>query len=372
MVAYIKFEMINNEDVYFDINKIMENKIIKYLYELGLYSDIELVINNKLYKLHKYFITDSMFFKTLIDNINVMSTSEEIYITDTNGIMMDIHYVDNIIKWMYDEKIEFLENLNNLRSSTTLIELTKYYCVVDFLQIDILKEYIKKNINEQIDENNFEEFPYSITKNAHTEDYLWHNKQRQCILDGCFNYADIMNCIYHILVHKNCIHILKSYIPENNEQRKMNICNRYIQFIIKNKITVFTSNPCRDLKEKNESYDDYKIFIVSCMYDVYRKTVDACINGVAQSNMSLQIYDIKLMLDMDVVDDIQKFNLVRLLDNNDWINEDNMIMWEKLIDINKVCIEHNIEKLFLNKVQAYLRLTGHSEQINLALLKLTM
>lgn len=371
-MVFIKFEMINNEDVYFDINKIMENKIIKYLYEFGLYSDIELVINNKLYKLHKHFITDSMFFKTLIDNINVMSTSEEIYITDTNGIMMDTHYVDNIVKWMYDENIEFLENLNNFRLSTALIELTKYYCVVDFLQIDILKKYIKKKINELFNEIKFEEFPFSIIGAIKKDYYFWHTKQRQCILDGCFNYADIMNYIYHILVHKNCIHILRSYIPENNEQRKMNICNRYIQFIIKNKITVFTSNPCRDLKEKNESYDDYKRFIVSCMFDVYRKTVDAYINGVAQSGVSLQIYDIKLMLDMDVVDDIRKFDLIRLLDNNDWINEDNMIMWEKLIDIYKICIEYHIEKLFLNKVQAYLRLTGHSEQINLALLKFTM
>ena len=126
---------------------IMDNILFKTLYDTGLYSDFELTINSKKYKLHKHFASASKFIKTLIDYIGVMSTDDDITIYYYDGKLIDTQYVDEIIKWFYHQNMDLVELLSNPKKIDNIKCILKYYCVADFLQIDEIKEKLCGIIN---------------------------------------------------------------------------------------------------------------------------------------------------------------------------------------------------------------------------------
>lgn len=149
----------------------MNDRLLNQLFYLGKYSDLELTINEKLYKLHKEFLNESQFFKTLIENIGNMSTKEDINISDINGDILAVRYVDDIVIWLYTEKNDFMDKLNNENNMLiSLREAIKYYYVADFLQIDRAKNMISYKINDILgsEQTTHDRRIYKATGNIYT------------------------------------------------------------------------------------------------------------------------------------------------------------------------------------------------------------
>ena len=146
----------------------MDSGVFYNVYEKGLYSDIEITINGKLYKLHKFFISKSNFFKTLIDNIGKMLTDEEIKIEDVSGNEIPQKYIDNVLKWMYKYNESYVGYLIGLDDD--IEDMLQYYYVIDFLQIDDSKEQIIKILDcrlaQQRSKNTFVQITRSQKKNT--------------------------------------------------------------------------------------------------------------------------------------------------------------------------------------------------------------
>ena len=77
----------------------------KSLFETGLNSDSEWLINGKTYKLHSKIISlHSDFFKTYYENLEKMGKSDSVIeILDVRDKCIDISYIDYVIKFLYDD-----------------------------------------------------------------------------------------------------------------------------------------------------------------------------------------------------------------------------------------------------------------------------
>jgi len=128
----------------------MSNNILNFLLNKGIYSDVQLKINGKVYKLHKIILVESSdFFKSMFLNENQMDISHEIIIVDKNSVVMPSKIVDEIIKWCYHR------NLNEIQLND-LIDYYYLYCCADFLLINTIKDYCCKMINKKITNHSIE------------------------------------------------------------------------------------------------------------------------------------------------------------------------------------------------------------------------
>ena len=102
---------VNNVSFYLkDFIYIYEGHDITSYYDLvkkHMFSDIVIEINEKTYWLHEDIIkTKSKYFE-LMTNSNFMKEKQKINICDKNGKILNIEYVDHVIKYIYNKKITF-------------------------------------------------------------------------------------------------------------------------------------------------------------------------------------------------------------------------------------------------------------------------
>lgn len=353
----------------------MNSDLIRDLCNLGIYSDLELTINNKLYKLHKFLIYKSIFFKTLINNINNMSIEEKIEILDVNGELIESIYVDNIIKWLYHGNADFMGNIelqynekfdeqsseqSNGQSDEqfdkketyyNLKETLKYYYVADFLQIDEMKNIIVANINDGLDAMDYSQwYDCGIIKN-HYGNYEYNGDTYSARESNHYKY--IMEVIYdklkkvkHLYTNENDFGDL--FTNENGfGNNDQTIYNEYMRYVYEG-----------DKKRFSECYMmkcDYMEEIVGAMYKICNKLyVETYLSNNPSPKITLEMEDIESVI--DIVHDYNKPKLVQLLKMENFIDKDGVIDWNMIKVIDDFCIKHKIRKAFTRKVQAFMYL----------------
>jgi len=138
------------------------------MYEKESDSNIQLVINNEQYNIHRNFISKSAFFETLI-NSNKMSAHEKIEIKDIRGKLVCSKYVADVLNWICVSKdlaIEQLANIMDIKNNRKI--LLQYYYVVDFLQINGARNKIADMLEETLPRCEFDNFsdPVKVMTNS--------------------------------------------------------------------------------------------------------------------------------------------------------------------------------------------------------------
>lgn len=357
----------------------MESNLIKELCEEGKYSDLELMINGKLYKLHKLLITKSIFFKTLIDNIGKMSTIEEINILNFSGKIIDTKYVDNIIKSLYYDNTNFLEYIikNTIEDKTISCfkEVVDYYCISDFLQIDEIKNRMVNIINTDFKFKNNETYKikcvrsnifsivdYNKNKNKNKE-YNVEKREEE--------YKYIMEKLYDkiVTIDHRCLEKMNnkfdSYYYESDysdedsdedsddEDKKIKkhefICRsiyaNYKNYIINKDREKFIAAP----KFKFE-----KILISNIMYNVYNEFLiekEKYIHYAPSLDATLELVEIEKLFDM--VNTESRSILIQLLNTNNWITSEGTILWDEIIKTSHFCTKFGMKEEFANKMRSF-------------------
>jgi len=221
------------------------------LCELGFYTDLSLTINCKPYNLHKHLVTKSMFFKTLVDNMDNMSTTEEIEILDVDGELIKVGYLDKVIRWLYDEDDNIVTPVNDIK------ELLRYYFLADFLQIDELKKIIVGKINDILDKP-IDSSCHKIEKGDTDNIYLYRGQKYDIQLDT--KYVAIMKIIYDAIIQiKNVANCLKKNdnVEEECEEKKCEISKaRTIERGANTKTKPIKNDIVSDSDEEEEMADE--------------------------------------------------------------------------------------------------------------------
>ena len=116
------------------------------LFETGFYADCEWLINGKMYKLHSKIITQrSDFFKTYYANLEKMKKSDTVIeILDSYNKPIDSSYIDNVIKFLYDD-VQFTINIYNTTINiyyTNINNLIAYLYIANILAMNELQQQV--------------------------------------------------------------------------------------------------------------------------------------------------------------------------------------------------------------------------------------
>lgn len=302
-------------------------------------SDIDLTINGNLYHLHKNILIKSIFFKSLIDYIELMSTKEDIEIFGINGEKIQSEYIDNIIEWLYNKGNNLIENLADNGEMNDFKKIIQYYYLSDFLQIDEIKRKTISVMNCKLSSYNG---PSNIVENMSVCDYKYcdvfygaHNRSQFCSLMEIF-YGELTKIID--LYKEECDKIKNIDKP---------ICNRYMNFVLNREKEKFVS--LGEVPNNNyswlmgEIYKIYKYF--------YGERHSHC-NFLVKKEHELHIKDIKILL--NVVHKSNHEKLVQLLDMNIFY-ANNKIDWEKMMHFDNICIEYGVRDTFLIKMNMFIK-----------------
>lgn len=324
----------------------MNDNLTSCLFEQGLYSDIQLTINKKLYRLHKLLIGKSLFFKTLIDNIGIMSINEEIEIKELSGKLVCSKYIDDVLRWIYTNKNLIIIDLINEKSNFEVV--LQYYYVIDFLQIGNTKKEIINIINDRLilcnpSKHNF----ISISKVPNSIYTYYCNSKKYNVSDGTSN--DILGFIYD-----NLIKISDFFDILKNKRPGRNICNngiydQYMSHLYKKNKKDFINVTLTHYSDYTEKNND----VVNCMYVTHQFIIHECLpllNYIPPSCCKLTLVQVSMLL--DIVDDNNKAKLIELLSMDDWYIEGNTI-WENINEASNLCMTHNLKKEFDNKLKAF-------------------
>ena len=324
----------------------MNGNVFFNIYEKGLYSDIELTINGKLYKLHKFFISKSKFFKALIDNIGKMSTNEEINILDITGKMIRSKYIDDVLRWIYANGELVVKILIDPKSNFEVV--LQYYYIIDFLQIgDVKKEIIKILDNKLVQCNPRDTF-VPIRKVTNTYYTYYCNSKTYNVSEN--KASEILGYIYgNLMKMKRFFSIIKNKKPGRNISDAA-IYDQYINYICEEKINEFIYVKFRNnssiIEENNE--------VVTCMYYAHKFIIQECLPHmyyIPQSDSKLNLEQVKMSL--DIVDIKNRAKLIELLDIDDW-HCNGALLWENIREVSGLCSEYDLMEEYKNKLKAFM------------------
>lgn len=133
-----KIDYLENE---IKILKTREEKVITLyeLYRKQLYTDYDLIINGKLYKLHSYVFSSSEFLQQKYQNRDKFDKDINIVIEDINNKMIKEYIIDAAIHYLYNKHIYGLDVMD------TEENIEQLYTVSKFLLIHNLSSYLKSN-----------------------------------------------------------------------------------------------------------------------------------------------------------------------------------------------------------------------------------
>ena len=153
---------------------------MSYLYNLIyknlIYHDIQIIINNQVFKLHKPIISQkSIFFKCLIENENNMDITTPIEIYGASEKLISSDKIDDILGWLYSDQMSNIPIIGNklrcINISLNFNDLLDYYYISDYLQIEILKNRCIEVINLYLELCH----KHYIGKKTPREDYMVFN-----------------------------------------------------------------------------------------------------------------------------------------------------------------------------------------------------
>lgn len=310
------------------------------IYEKGLYSDIELTINEKLYKLHKFFISKSNFFKTLIDNIGKMSTNEEIKIEDVTGDAIPQKYIDDVLKWMYSDDELIVENLIDKENSFG--EVLQYYYVIDFLQIGDSKEKIIKILDDKLTQQKPMQTFVEIRKSSEKKNTFFCGYSGNLSLD--FDDRKILEYIYDNLIKTSRFFDLIKNKNLGRDLYSSHIYDTYMKFLYERKKERFTSLLCMTNIEK--------IDVINCMFVIHQFIIKECLPHlyyIPKSDSKLSLQQVKMLL--DVVDIKNRAELIKLLEVDNW-HSNGTLLWENIQEISELCAKYDMTEEYKNKLKA--------------------
>lgn len=333
--------------------------LLTKMYEEGLYSDINLTINGREYKLHKSLINRSLFFKTLIENIGIMSTSEEIEIKGMLDNLIDSQFIDKVLKWLYtNNNLDVSELIKSSNGSIDLDNLIQIYDVLNFLQIDETMNDMTKIINREIEKDNrshllldsmTEKCVFNSKKDMMRNFYVYGigRTDDECTkYDYCKMFERIHNDFKKIREFHDIIRIKK--LGENICD--MDMCEKFINCLYEEGTSLLIGEACAEYAPKR----DKRCYILDNVL-AYREYIirDCMPNLCLIPQCGTKINDLmsaKILL--DIVNDNNKAKVIELLDISNWY-VDGKINLEVIEEVRNVCKEHNLEEMFNKKFKAF-------------------
>lgn len=354
---------------------------------------IHITINFEIYILNETDICESIFFKTLAQNIGVMKTDEEINICNIYENKIESKYVNDIMKWL---EIKDIWNLIGCKLSTTFYKyesfilskdnknciyyknnditdiIINYYYVADFLQIDELKNFLKNKINE-IFRNCVLNEVYVKKKwnmrriikeyigiNSESEKYvLPHNYYHSDInherYDGDDGYIKSCRNMTHIIYNK--LYLLKNYISDIDKIENM------LQQYSDEYLFCLDTNDYYQFEYVSNNYHGY---IGRCfdnladIYNTYEKLSMVNLKFLSNSmylhcNISSKFAEQLLMF--NIIDENNIENMIIMLDMSTWIHRNvchsMSIQWTNINEANKL-FENTYANVFADKVKTFL------------------
>lgn len=327
----------------------MKSDLFKTLYVEGLYSDISLTINNKLYNLHKYIISKSKFFQVLIANENNFNTKDNIIINGVNNLPIPIKFIDDVIEWLYHSDMTLLDQFNKtIDIYYDFNAMLQYYYVSDFLQIDEIRCAALSIIEKYLDsyKSNIM-IPNIIEKITSTLLYIINGKEYDTYYESY--YSKVMEIFFDIFKkYESCIKYI-NYLDLSESKKEIYIkymdyiyVNDKKKFIASHKKTDYYSNP--DNRET-----------VLLMYVVYKKIVNlinlCCIDylPIITSISMLEFNNLLNVINNEYID-----TLIQILDVSDWSFDQNCQHHEYIHYLENICIKYDKIKCLHKKMRAYM------------------
>lgn len=372
----------------------IETETYRKLLKSGHNSDISFEINGKKYDLHRDIIIKSLFFKTLFDNEQHMGIkNDEIIINDIYDLPINSDYVYEVLCWLYDDDLNVMKQFVVPMDCTTtdiLIKLLQYYTLSDFFQIDDLKKICIDALSKTI-EKKVHRVPYRIEINRQRCGPYKHNGQifhfgfsgEQLWNDQKEEYERFFEIIYskfsYIKKHasKHFDHYIEKYFgPEGNDiiqyieygcnkhdYKPRDITKHIINSIQQNNILKFKYD---DEKEKIFVMDDESGYHMNGrnFLDFLLKVYDLLYGSVADSslwwissdkNNNIPIELVNILMDIFPYSD----SPARLLDTENWQCE-NRLNWIPILNFENICIHHNKQNSFKNKMKAYMEINYYN------------
>jgi len=338
-------------------------------------------------------ITGSAFFKALLDNEIYMGIKEdEIIINDLYDLPIDREYVRETLCWLYDENIDMMAHYKTLiygHNVRNLFELSRYYVLFDFFQIDNLINNCIMEISGILTTNAFNvAIPAKIKKSRKLKDpydlifshgrniydfgtatdhIIWCNYKT--------NLRDFLKAIYSGFSYikkyapKYFDMCIDKYISDKSNDVELIKCGVYKSDpveIIEHIIDSITKNSVLQFKldrkisklyfvNNSEYYIEFTCFaeyIMKLHNYMYREKFDRMLYWI--------IEDENKILPLEVIDYLMNIfpnngNLVRLLDTRDW-QCDGSPNWELISEFEQVCKNHNRIDFFKKKLDAYMNM----------------
>lgn len=358
-------------------------------------NDIGFTINDKLYVLNKSNVSKSVFFKTLIENIGIMETNDDIHIYDTYGEKIGSKYIDDTMKWLDATNIEKWRDVSNIfdklyvdnnsykkillcenndtqsKNNNLIKQIVNYYYVADFLQIDKLKILMKNKINRILKECTEEKFYVVEEWNEHNNTYEFKSTNGTSVeyvlpfdcyyedilhekYDGDASYFESYHNMMHIMCNK--LYLLMDHMTNTDRIKEMlqqYSCEDKNPHIYDYHADKYLSN--NDHLKVEECFDNLRK-----MYYIY-ETVSV-INLKYLTNMiypqcALDNKLVEELLTFDIIEETNKINLIKMLDTSDWIyrddNNDVAVQWKNIAEANGL-FEKKYSMEYANKVGTFL------------------
>jgi len=328
----------------------MSNYTLTNIYEKGLYSDISLKINGKTYNLHKSLVDRSIFFKTLINNIGIMSTDEEIEIVSISGNLIEPKLVDDVLKWLYtSEKLDVHELMDEiLAEKTSLCVMLKYYSIIDYLQISGAIDDVIKMINTKLRRCNQKYVFPSIVKEDGGLVYKYGTEEYDMYSE--IQFRRILGIIYGDFQKIEKYHqIIK------NKKIGEHVCDAYIYDKLINCIYEKDKNiiieMCIKYYRDSGNTRDYILRNILTLRQYIVNEYSRHLYYVPQSSHGkICLSSAKLLLDIASGDN--KTKIIELLDIDDWY-KDGKIILENVNVVRDICKEYDMEDIFNKKFKAF-------------------
>lgn len=352
-----------------------ETYLYKLFFKQNLYSDMEIIINDKKYKLHTLLLkSKSEFFKCLLNNPQ-MNITDPIIITGLNNKVIKSDIIDEVIKYMYLDDINKILYLNNeIDYDYNFKYLLDYYFVSDYLQINDIKNVCIDKMNKYfIMIYNYKKVLIDLSNEVikcYDCDDSYFNRNNRYIFNINNNRLDIENR-YHY--NKNISSILdfitKHFIKFNNYLKLINIKLydiikfRYIAYFkYENKSVIgyfsehFKNFILNDLDTKYLNYfineDKYAegqnlIKEIIIFFENFKEYIIKTPIHFTKP-VILNFHDINILLKKN--DTIQNTVLIKLLDCNELI-VDNTIINEKTQELEKICNNYSLKKEYISKMK---------------------
>ncbi len=327
----------------------MKSDLFKTLYVEGMYSDINLTINNKLYNLHKYIISKSKFFQVLIANEKNFNTKDNIIINGVNNLPIPIKFIDDVIEWLYHFDIKLLDHFNKaIDIYFDFNAMLQYYYVSDFLQIDEIKCTALSIIEKYLDsyKSNIM-IPNIIEKITSTLSYIINDKEYDTHYESY--YSNVMEIFFDIFKkYESCIKYI-NYLDLSESNKEIYI--KYMDYIYVNDKKKFIASHKQTLYYSN--LDNRKTVLL--MYYVYKKIVNLinlCCIDYLPIITSISISEFNNLL--NVINNEYIDTLIQILDVSDWSFDQNGQHHEYFHYLENICIKHDKIKCLHKKMIAYM------------------